>query len=48
MNYAAVVSVDSFIAKPFISIFYEEHNFPMFYAELKVSKKLCYSNGRSL
>jgi len=29
MNYAAVVSVGSFSAKTFISIFYNKHNFPM-------------------
>jgi len=33
MNYAAVVSVCSFSAKPIISIFYKTHNFPMCYAE---------------
>jgi hypothetical protein len=27
MNYAAVVNVGSFSAKPFVSIFYKKHNF---------------------
>jgi hypothetical protein len=33
MNYSAVVSVDSFSAKPFISIFYTKLNFPTCYVE---------------